>query len=488
MIFSLTLLLSVAHLVLLPGTETENTDLVNYEDKTKYHADDEKCGNVDISTSYDCYCENNKFLIKDNHCCVNTNETQCYKDDDYPQNGHCESGKVKNINDKCNSKCYNSYQHSQFLYTKAHYTCPDSCVPLSSMCSGIDFCQQELHECKEENLRCQDSCVPGDGWHCVPTTYTVKTLQTELVDGHAYCYSSDGAYNNDGKYDTISRIDEDGVTFEDSEVVDYQALEKCQASNGPYTTTDGLQCGDECIHSYKLCTNEDSTKECTISPNVSISVNNPTLCQDVQFLSKISCDIYLSTGGLAFKGSHCTGQIQHCVSGWYERWTVTIDDTWSPPVCEDKSDQVIKSETTCSNISSEYLTQYQETFCWPSWGRQEPQRWLKYEPQCTDGEAWLGKQTDILYTDPHNCQGSCSDDERSKGLDCQSCTNPDYFQCLVDVTCLHPDLRCDGHPQCSDLSDEEDCYEEYLRRGIIRDSSTFECKSKNYPGKDFCYH
>ena len=151
-----------------------------------------------------------------------------------------------------------------------------------------------------------------------------------------------------------------------------------------------------------------------------------------------------------------------------------IDDTWSPPVCEDKSDQVIKSETTCSSISSEYLTRYQETFC-QDWG---------YKVQCKYGEAWFSKQTDSLRTDPHNCQGSCSEEERSKGLDCLSCTNPDYFQCPEDGTCLNPDLKCDGHPQCSDLSDEKNCYDDYIRRGIIRDSATIQCKSKNYPGKN----
>ena len=480
---SLILLMSVAHLVLLPGTE--NSNLVNYEDKTKYLDGREKCGNVDSGRYYNCYCASDKIVIKDKYCCVNVNETQCYVSN-INSFGKCQSGELKNINELCYRKCYNSYQHSQYVGDKAHFTCPDTCVPLLSMCSGIDFCLQELYECQEENLRCQDSCVQSSVFpDCAPAKYRVETLQTKLVDGHAYCYSPDSSYNNDGRYDTIGRSDESGLTSDDSEVVDYKTLEKCQFND--YFTTDGIQCGDECIPSYQWCTNKDATKECTISPNVSISVNNPILCQDVQFLSKVSCVLYndpiMFDGYVSYNGSRCTGQIQHCVSGWYGRFTKTTNDRYSPPVCEDKSDQVIKSGKTCSSISSEYLNQWQETFC----------QYLSYTygkeyPECKDGEAWLSEQTDSHITDPHNCQGSCSDEERSKGLDCQSCTNPDYFQCLVDVTCLHPDLRCDGHPQCSDLSDEEDCYEEYLRRGIIRDSSTFECKSKNYPGKDFCYH
>ena len=55
---------------------------------------------------------------------------------------------------------------------------------------------------------------------------------------------------------------------------------------------------------------------------------------------------------------------------------------------------------------------------------------------------------------------------------------------IEDGTCLNPDLKCDGHPQCSDLSDEKNCYDDYIRRGIIRDSATIQCKSKNYPGKN----
>ena len=45
--------------------------------------------------------------------------------------------------------------------------------------------------------------------------------------------------------------------------------------------------------------------------------------------------------------------------------------------------------------------------------------------------------------------------------------------------CLHPKLKCDGHPQCDQAEDEDvdQCYYAYLEKGIITISATYQCKS-----------
>jgi hypothetical protein len=47
-------------------------------------------------------------------------------------------------------------------------------------------------------------------------------------------------------------------------------------------------------------------------------------------------------------------------------------------------------------------------------------------------------------------------DHRLCGEDCRNSTN--YFYCKNETeVCLHNSLHCDGHKQCDDRSDEEDC-------------------------------
>ena len=79
------------------------------------------------------------------------------------------------------------------------------------------------------------------------------------------------------------------------------------------------------------------------------------------------------------------------------------------------------------------------------------------------------------FQDPHNCQASC----KKPGPQCEACTNPDYFPCTSEHICLHPDLRCDGHPQCPGAEDEDIvmCHEEKFRNKI---ETAFKCKSIMY--------
>ena len=61
--------------------------------------------------------------------------------------------------------------------------------------------------------------------------------------------------------------------------------------------------------------------------------------------------------------------------------------------------------------------------------------------------------------DPHLCKDSC----KVPSPGCKACENPEYFQCIQSGQCIHPDLVCDLHPQCTNGEDEDFlmCKEEY---------------------------
>ena len=83
------------------------------------------------------------------------------------------------------------------------------------------------------------------------------------------------------------------------------------------------------------------------------------------------------------------------------------------------------------------------------------------------------------YNDPHHCWDSCAE----PGEACLGCTNPDYFTCSKSGVCIHPDLRCDGHPHCEFFEDEDldMCRDIYLERGIIKPHASYICQSLMYP-------
>ena len=82
------------------------------------------------------------------------------------------------------------------------------------------------------------------------------------------------------------------------------------------------------------------------------------------------------------------------------------------------------------------------------------------------------------YLDPHNCIGSCE----TPYYGCQACTNPDYFNCTKDnkKVCIHPDLKCNDHPDCDNAEDEnlDLCYYKKIEKGTIDEYATLRCQSK----------
>ena len=65
----------------------------------------------------------------------------------------------------------------------------------------------------------------------------------------------------------------------------------------------------------------------------------------------------------------------------------------------------------------------------------------------------------------------------------------DWFHCKTTQKCIHVSSRCDMHPNVECIyekdgvmlsEDEEDCYKEYKRKGLIRRSASFECPSLDH--------
>jgi hypothetical protein len=51
---------------------------------------------------------------------------------------------------------------------------------------------------------------------------------------------------------------------------------------------------------------------------------------------------------------------------------------------------------------------------------------------------------------------------------------------IKTMSCLHPALRCDEHPQCDAGEDEKDCREDYIAKGYISEQDTYKCQSKQH--------
>ena len=188
------------------------------------------CGDQCIGQYAYCYCgfETEKFppyygnryvkfqpYYTDEHCCLEPGES-CYT---WQGNGLCDQGRKLSLSFACNTtiarqQCYNSYQHSQHIGGRSHYTCPDTCVPWEEMCRGVSWCEGDHQECGP-NLRCPHQYYegqPGYAWYNI----TKLNFSSSLVPGHHYCI--DDTKIDDGQFDSIDRSDETKVRAAQSSV------------------------------------------------------------------------------------------------------------------------------------------------------------------------------------------------------------------------------------------------------------------------------
>ena len=134
-----------------------------------------------------CYCGSDiiRPYYGDEHCCGESCTLGPYGD------VCCRQGRKLSQSSPCNitMRCYNSYQHSQNIGHKSHYTCPDTCVPWEAMCRGVSHCEGD-HQVCGPNLRCpprysdSDKVNPlDDVWYNI----TKFNISSSLVTDHHYC-------------------------------------------------------------------------------------------------------------------------------------------------------------------------------------------------------------------------------------------------------------------------------------------------------------
>ena len=234
--------------------------------------------------------------------------------------------------------------------------------------------------------------------------------------------------------------------------IDYSYITPCIGNNA--NVEPGLTCHfssnksdttlTHCAATNLWWCQSDFQASCVMSQDgTRTSTNDGTLCQNKTFWEKIDPDWWYLGGVKYGSGVRCNGSIMHIIYPWYKYHD-------GEPLlalkhnCEDKSDQVFVSGEPCYNRSI-YINLHNKEWCSDSR--------VKNETICTGPTSWLEDlmRDQARLDDPHFCQSSCA----KPGLNCAACTNEKYFNCSRSGTCLHPDLKCDGHPQCPDNEDED---------------------------------
>ena len=358
----------------------------------------------------------------------------------------------------CHGQCYNDYQTSKHISEYSHYTCPDKCVHWSGMCRGVSYCDGDQEICGDD-LRCPVSLIAG----------IVKKHTMQTVPPRSYCFefkslwgflggSSSGVdrtfgglERNDGGYDNIDRSDEEIIQSDDEGRVNvnlnYTALRHCWLPSLQNRGCNGRKCGDTCLGMEIWCRGIQNQ----YCENALVKSNDPVLCSNHTFWHNIDCDVNFYGGILLrYFGKRCTGPIKHCYyPELYWDYQMTDDYYEQGPytyTCADMSDRVFDMEQPCP-----------ENVC---------KNW-----------AW-----DIIPC-PEDRENFCWESCSNPGHGCTACTNSSHFQCPQSQKCVHPHLRCDGHPQCEHGEDEDldECRELYTENNVISKYATYRCKSIMYP-------
>ena len=457
---------------------TRYTDLCDYAD------DSISCGDQCIYRG-NCQCGSSEEFAwyEDDFCCLPSggNCTKEVRFSSVAQKhwGVCSEGKKLSKSSYCENtdrsmQCRNSYQDSQYLSAGSHFTCPHSCVLWSDMCRGVSLCEGD-HEVCGPDLR----CPPKDDDYQIVTRHKQTS---SLVSGHHYCLNRNRI--NDGRFDSIDRSDETEVkTVESALDLDISLFTPCNDSK--WNSIPGFKCGSECWQNGFWCT-EYLAKPCGTNTGV-IRTDDPSLCSNPLVWREAPCIRYNDEGRVSSYGLRCRGNNMRCVYPWY-----TVDNGGDPPqppplaleVCTDKSDQVFDNSLTCRGILSQHMNYHTEKFCNENYD-------VQADLICTNKTQWLSEHDSSNYfhpytrhytnsskLDPYSCQSSCSE----PGPDCLACTNSSYFQCPISGQCVHPDLFCDGHPQCTEGEDEdlEQCLQKYIENKIVEPFASFKCKSPLY--------
>ena len=406
------------------------------------------CGGVNVERSSDQYC----CTEEEDHC------TATLLWDNF-MNPTCASGEVKNRDEPCNGRCYNSYQHS-YNIENARYTCPDGrCVHVTSVIEELnDRCRGvQIGVCTNTNQECDRNLF------CRSEEATQLSLKSESVVHH---YCSHKKYRNTDEYEDIGRTDEDIeniLTSVRKKVTD--SLIPCYSyGNTPSLRQPGVFCGHVCKHNDEWCRSEDRFLDTCEVGNTFMKSSHKQICGDNVFWRDIDCHGY-SGGRITTYGLRCRGSYHHCLRPWYY---TSFGSTWlngvKSPSCSDKSDQLAFLNTPCPEFAV-----YRQVHATIPHG-------YEYYVTFAMTHSPLPREAE----DPHRCWDSCS----SPGPRCLACTNEDFFLCQQSGVCIPKELLCDGHPQCSHGEDEgvDTCLESWVSKKIVSPAASLRCSSSRYPG------
>ena len=424
----------------------------------------------------DCVCGNEAFstYLDDKFCCVPPSESSsaefCWKDDE-TYTGHCPLDKspafVIDTSRSCHGECYkdlrynkpeNEYLHEDTDYDynilpppapdifkfptdekvvseitivnqvivyddtdRFHCSSGDLCVELKNICRGVALCpdKSDLQLCND-TLQNVKYCGYGG---------VRKHLETELVK-HSFCQYSD----EKKEYETIARTDVSSIIPEFS----HNSFKYVNEDNGN-DNWDHLKLLELLELEY-----ETENFDCNYLEDNSFKLLNLGLeCSNK--------DCYYPLGGGGQGGSSgCSDKSDQVYNIGLECKPISLVENVKTAACNAKDPHIIVN-----------------TFCFLS-----PEESEELQQNLTEKFFYTSFLT--------NCQSSCSQSIAG----CQACTNPRYFNCTKNdiPVCIHPNLVCDGLPDCDSSIDESDCLDQYFTRNIVSPHATFQCPKYQYPG------
>ena len=449
------------------------------------------CGDVCVpfkrifQGGFKCQCGNGTiFPFEDSFatfCCIHPKDSCIEENKD---SVICSRGNIQENHIPCHGTCHGDYKYCIFANT---FTCENSnneCIHASQMCQGVDWCG-ETEYCNKD-IQCNDldkntamNYIKEGKFEFLVSKSRVHNnhhIQTNLISEHHFCKNNDLKLIGNYMYDWLDRSDEQITLFQKKiNRIDFSYIHDCVVNGLPGKSCYYNEREFVCLNNW--CVNNSESVSCLIGDNKTfIETNDKQLCKNNTFWKTHDCSSNI------YKGVLCSGQKQHCYTPWYNFPTGDIFKFYYSHKfnCDDKSDQIFLSGVPCPHLK-DFLAIHNEQYC-DKIDRFVGEYKTLLSKLCYLDPVWINKhQNDSRYDDPHFCQMSC----KSPGPGCEACSNENYFHCNSSEVhhCIHPELVCDGHPQCPNFEDEnfEMCKGKYFESGSVNKFATVKCPCKMYP-------
>jgi hypothetical protein len=396
----------------------------------------------------------------------------------------CDDSRSVRCGDTCSTRdkycqCGNATETLE-QYRKSYYWC---CIPPSANCSDtggnitcpagtLQLLTQPCHGAC--NYWPEDVNSASHSYQLCDAAVNISTSQCVRADKYG-----------DNAYDCWDRSDEQPFQEKDKQ--------KARFLSQPTDCTDtwgnpGLSCSgytDNCLPYAYWCV-PSNPFSCPEELGNHTDTLNPNLCGDYVFWAGRPCR-HSELG----EGERCRGRSSgQCVHP-------TSEHKNARRYCDDKSDNIFTANTTCPAYSIDshpHCSARLSTYC--DYTRDKYSSYYHYWHLC------------LSCLDPANCAGSCAPQtnispanyssvlhKHCEGLcdpamyaydleqcqecldksppSCKACSNRNYYQCEKSGQCIHPDLRCDMHPQCMFAEDEQGCEKEYKERGFVPEEALY---------------